>query len=466
MRAFLGCLFLFWLLVFANERWANAADPRIFQKVPVKQPKVVGQRDYSVNTPEFEQRIVDLFSKDKCASVRVLAPTKVYARLSPLIAAVVAYCQDDPLQAEVLFAQAESLDPNRDTIYVLHARYRWKRNPDTALPLWAKVVLITRNRATRLLAQQYLAGIAAGDELIEIGKTGSIFVNVQLGLSRETNPLGNAVSSTANPSMVGNAQLVLQYARNTGFGSLTVGYTLLNNRYLTAHSADLLENDVEVPIAVRAGASEDLVFRPFGSYLTLGDQPYWIFGGFSVRGVAYRRFYKQYVQASIYEDWYYRNEYVNQAGVHARFDYNWEFFPYPWFVNMGAYFENVHAARDTDDANALTITYSHNDIGVQAFFEYNLRTVTPGFAMKSFIRNDSDVSTYGSVPDNTPVTKRRRDIMLEATTSLTIPLETSIHLYLWYSYDRTFSNIGITDYTDRNITTSTVGVALKAYVIK
>ncbi|MBI3543552.1 MAG: hypothetical protein HY075_09795 [Deltaproteobacteria bacterium] len=455
------------LVVGATAYGVQPLDPRLRNKIPVRKPRPVEQEEPSVLiTPELEEQLVDFFTRDRCDRVRGAAPRAIQRRLSPLVAAVVAYCQSDPLEAEQLFSWAEEREPTRDTIVVLHARYRWKLNPASALPLWAKVVLITRNQATKALAQQYLAGIAEGDDLVEIGKKTNFFGTLVVGASRESNPLGIAISEAPVASVAANAQANATYTEQLDNGSWSAGAGLLNNRYFTAHSADLLEADTELSLALRVGKNEDFTFRPFFSYLTLGNLPYESFGGIALRGVAYRDYYKQYVQGTIYQDWYYRNEYKPQAGWHFRFDYNWELFPFPWFASFGAYFEHVRAARDTDDANALTITYSHNDIGIQLFAEHNFRLFAPGLNTKLYLRNDADVSSFNRLSTGGLTTKRRQDLTLEITPSFTIPLETNYHLYIWYTFSRTFSNLGADDYADRNVRNSTVGAALKAYIIK
>lgn len=464
---FWGATLLFcFLAASAKADSTRPLDPRFNAKPPLPEPEPVLERQTQLPvSPDFENQVVEFFTKDSCERVRSIVPRKLYRKLSPLVAAVVAYCQPNEADAEALFKWAEERDPSHDTIYVLHARYLWKLHPEQSIPLWAKVVLITRNPATKFLAQQYLNGTAVGDEAFSIAKRDNLLLMIQAGASREANPTASGMSLPQLPSAALNVQGAANYSRTMPFGLLTATYNFFNNRYFTAHSADLMEHDLETQLALRVGTDEDVVFRPFGSYLTYGDQPYQSYAGFSVRGIAYRESYKSYMQGSIYKDWYYKQEFVNQAGTHFRFDYNWELFPFPWFESFTAWFEHVKADRDTDNADAITITYSHNDVGVQSYTEYNFGPFTTGLTAKLYFRADDDTSTYPNI-FGTQVTKRRRDILLEAIGSVVVPLRPDLQIYLWAALSRTMSTMGQNDYADYNIRNQVFGAALRAFVLK
>lgn len=440
---------------------AFAADPNRSRAVIPAEP-------FSPNpipvSPELESKIVELFSTDQCATARTLVSPNQFGSLRPLVLAVIAYCQPAGFDPEELFERAEKREPSNDTIVVLHARYRFKKDPDSALELWKKVLLLVRTPNTRQMAQEYLAGNGEAEEQISVGQKLTYYLSAQFGGSFETNPAGNPASSERQASGALNTNLSLGILDSTFYGYFALNYALANSRYFSAHDVDLFEHDLESPISLRVGTNEDLILRPFVSYLTLGDSPYQLLGGLSVQGIAYRSQYKQYVQGSIFQDHFYPGNFQSQQGTHFRFDYNWEFYPENFFIKFVAYFEHVNSDQDSDLLNSLSIPYSHNDLGFQGYFDYNLKFAILGLYPKILIREDDDASTFLSASSGAFVSKRRQDFQISVQPHVIIPLISYLQLYIYYEINRTYSNIGIDDYQDRNILNQTVGIALRTFV--
>lgn len=443
------------------QRVAPKTNPEI-QVPPITITPLMG--------PKFEDKIVDLFVENRCDVVHDAVKPEFYSSLRPLILAVVAYCQPQLSEAEPLFSEAERKDVSNDLIVVLHARYVWNTMPEASNALWRKVMLLARTPAIKAMAEDYLEGTV--DKLhpqqITLGQSFTYFANLQIGGSYETNPTAAAASegNSIPSSSAINAQLALSTEYLLGFGSLYSNYALAFNRYLSTPSVNYQAHLLDVPLALRVGDTQELQVKPFGSFVLLGDSAYQILGGIGIVGVNYRPEFKMTVQGSIFQDKYYDSAMTPQQGTHFHLDYSWEYYPEDWFLKGIAYIEHVSASYDTDVTSTLNITYSHNDLALLLYAEYNLKWIVFGFFPKLLVREDDNDSVY--VPTNATngntVSKRRQDFQVVLQPNVSFPLTKNLQLFLWYEWNRIFSNLGPNDYVDRNIENQTVGIAIRTYV--
>ena len=426
-------------------------------------PQIEPRHSPPTVTPEMEEKIVGYFSEGQCENALAVISPPEYLRLSALPLAVVAYCEPKNGQSEQYFKKAEELEPSSDTIYVLHARYRWKKDPISAEDLWKKVLFLARTESTKRMAEEYLAGFGHAKEEVQLAHELTWFSKVQVGLSSESNPGARAIGTETGGSTAGNIQLSAGATKGVSFGSLAANYNLVNNRYFTHHEDDLMEHDLEVPISLRAGRHADVVFRPFTSYLTLGDSGLQVLGGLGIMGVSFHDNFKQSVQGIVYEDHYYVPDLRSQAGYHYRFEYDLQFFPTRYQLHTLFYFEHVSAGEDADPVSGSLIPYSHNDIGVHAFFDYDFKFMILSFYPKFQIREDDYGADYIST-DVGPTNKQRQDISIALQPNATFRLTSGLQFFAWYEWSRTFSNIGPADYQDHNVLDQTFGIALKGFM--
>ena len=414
-------------------------------------------------TPELQERILDSFSEGNCDKVRAAVSPNHYRELRATVLAALAFCAPIGQLPEELFAQAEEQDPSNALIYVLHARYRWKSDPASAEPLWKKVLLFARNLSITRMAQEYLSGNGEGEEKVKLNDNWVYYADLQIGVSQESNPTGISASSReALPSGALNSQMLLSAQKSTSFGSISGNYSLLGTSYFSTHPTDLLENNLDAPIAVHAGSNEDVVFRPFMSFTTLGNIPYQGIIGVGVLGVAYRSNYKQSVQGSIFVDRLFPGASQRQDGTHFRFEYNWELFPPSAYIKLLGYIEHVQADQDIDED--FTFSYSHSDIGFQTVYTYEIKRLTLGIAPRILFRQDSVASKYLSASDQSPITSLRHDIQIGIQPNLTFSIIPHFQVYAWYEWSRNYSNIGPDDYADLNSTNQIIGLALKVFL--
>ena len=416
-------------------------------------------------TPELQERILDYFSENDCEKIKTSVNPSQYSDLRPLVLAVLAYCSPTGQDPEKLFETAEHLDPSSDTIVVLHARYRWKLDPTSSEALWQKVLLLARTQSVRRLAKEYLSGNTEGNEELFLGHGLTYSIFVQTGEMRESNPLGISFSdNSANPANALQVQAALGIRQSHDHGSVSGNYSLTNNRYFSNQSLDLFEHDLDIPITLRAGPNEDIVFRPFASYVSISHAPLQAIAGLGVFGVAYRNHYKQSVQGSFYQEKLYPEGLDTQQGAHYRFEYNWELYPSSQFFRFMTYIEHVKAKQDVDESLSLSINYSHTDIGLVFNYEYDFKWFTLGLLPKIIIREDNDNSSYLSTQDLSQLTKRRQDFSFSIQPNLTLPILSSLQLFAWYEWSRIYSNIGPDDYFDRNNLNQVIGIALRGFL--
>lgn len=418
---------------------------------------------------ELENKIIDAFSNQRCDQVLDLTRNAAPELFHPTVLAVTAYCTPDKKLAETFFALAESRSPNSDTVFMLHAHYMWQSTPESAEALWQKVIFLARNPAIKKLAQEYLDGNVEDKEQISIVNPWSYYGTMNLLSGHESNPEEAAFSDSHNSSNSYGIELNANAQKTTSYGNAAVSYSLLNTRYPSDPAADAFIHDLEVPITVRADDRNDFAVRPFLSYSTLSNSAYQGTAGFAFMGIAYRGETKQLIQGFIFKDRFFKGVDSAEGGNHLRLEYNWELFRAYWFLKLQFSAEHVLADRDAvpdDNTNDLTnavITYSHTDLGLQTNITRDFRIFSLGFFPKLLLREDSDPSTYVSA-SGAPTSKRRQDFQVVLQPNLTIPIDVGLQLFVWYEWNRTFSNMGPSDYQDRNVLNQTVGLSFRTFI--
>jgi hypothetical protein len=405
--------------------------------------------------------VVEAFNDEGCPAASTVADPSQLSRVGPLGLAVIGFCQSDAEVGENLLRQAESGDPENDLIYYLHARFRYKRNPKEAEALWQKVMLYARTESMKATAKRYLDGQGSGDEPLRIENRWRYYVNVMPGAGAESNPFLQPISE---PYLVSTGLFSIQAAagatRSLGAASFGLNFATSYTSYVATADANLWQNTLELPLSVRAGTNEDIRIRPFGGYQTLRDYPFYLYGGLSVVGDTWRGSSRHAVQGTVYFDHFYLSDLAPEAGTHFRFDYIWEEYPHSWFLQFITYLEHVQAGRDYIPSQGINVRYSHNDIAVQGFAEYNLRWVILSASLKLLVRVDDNSSTY---PVNgNPTRKQREDFQVTLVPSLAFPLGPGVHLIASYKVLRQYSTFGAYDFSDNNIEDHVAQLQLRA----
>jgi hypothetical protein len=384
--------------------------------------------DLRESAPEFEARVVELFTQERCDELRAMVEAHDPHLLRPGTLAMTAYCAPSGEQAEELFGQARRGRANMETVKAVRERFQGRSTPSLFPPL-------------------------------------ALYASAQLGGSVESNPRDPDITDqSAASSPAADARVRLRAQRWYGFGSFAVDYRLAADTYSQAHAFDRVRHRLETPVSLHAGESEDIIFRPFMGFASQGGVDYELLGGLTVEGVRYRPGYKQSVAGSIYRNRLYPTALQALDGGHYRFDYRWETYPRRLYLSGEIFLEHVSAGSDVVDGSVARITRSHTDIGTSFDLQQDLGPVTLGFAPRLAVRTDSDVSNYASPATGEQIAKRRQDFIVALVPNAAFRIDARFDLFAWYEWRRIFSNLGPADYADYNYLNQTVGIALRTQV--
>ena len=435
---------------------ASAAD--LFPPTPLTLPSPsIAPRD----TSAYNQKIIDVFNQSQCREIQPLVSPQMRPQMSALGLAVAAYCDSDHAESESLFQTAEAADPSNDNIALLHARFRSSYNPASAEQLWERVLELSRSNNISRVAKAFLQGRGDPAAPIRLEQSWQYYANLQIGPSYETNPLLLApeLQGPASPALNSTISLGAQKALSLGY--IAANYQLTYNAYSADGNMNLSEQDLELPLSLRAGPHQDLRIRPFGTFMTLGDTNYYLMGGISVLGVWYRGIYRQTVQGAVFSDHFFSPLLEPQQGWHFRFDYTWEFYPQPWYGRLAFYIEHEEARQFVDPVAQATIRYSHNDIAGEGYIERNFKWVIAGLDVKLLVREDDNDSRWYIGP--TLVVRRRQDLLFATQPQLIFPLTARSQVMAFLRWNQRLSNFGPDDYADENYADLVTGVAFRYF---
>lgn len=410
---------------------------------------------------ELQAQLISAFNRQGCEGISRFLTVKNLSEFTPISLAVLGFCQTEFSKATELFLRAEEEDPTHDEVARLHATYVWRKNPIMAIPLWEKVLLLARDQPLRVLARSYLDGHPPDEQKIEIDKPWAYYGTVQVGTGYAANPGLTADSlGGGKGSLVGNSIVSAGLQREFGGYFVGTNYGLTYNKYFENSPADLLVQDLDIPLSVRIGSNEDLRLRPFLSNWVLGGKMYYSYLGVGVLGVVFRNSYKQRLQASVYRDFFQSPLLHPQEGYHYRCEYSWELFPAPWYIKVFVSVEHVSAGRDRNTPTNLLVLYSHNDMGIDGFFEYSLQWIIFGLNGHFLLREDSQDSRYKDAV-GTLVTKNREDFQMIFEPTVSVPLTPEMQLIALYRYSQRLSNWTRGDYQDKTFSNHEFNFSLK-----
>lgn len=387
--------------------------------------------------PEFQWKLVEAYSNERCDVVRDAVKPEMYEKLRPNVRAIVAFCEPKGIDPEKLFASAEKEDPGGDLILVLHAKYLWKKDPEKSLPLWDKVLKLARNASLRSMAQRYLSDEVEEDEPLHLSAW-TFQGKAKLGGGYESDPRLPLAPEAAprRPQAFSAAAISGGVQHWQGFGSLSANYDGSYQRYLRNPELSFWANKVNLPVSLRLGPYEDLVIRPFYGISFGNSREYGQQFGLGVMGVAYRPDYKQSVEGSVFSEQLFDPLVKPEEGAHFRFDYNWEWFPNQWLYRFQALMEHVHAIDDFN--NGTNIRFTHTDVGVSFGTKYLHEGVYYSAAVAGAMRFDSLPSEY-QTSFGDKASQRRNDFTLSFRPDVTFPIDSTLSLKVAYEFDRTWS---------------------------
>jgi hypothetical protein len=420
-----------------------------------------------LSNDELQTEIIRFYSEGHCEQVKALESQVVPKDLRPNVLAIFAYCEPDGQDPEKLFAMAEEESPTGDLILVLHGKYRWKKNKQSSVEIWEKVLMLARIEHFRILAHAYLAN-AVSDEYnlkpLDLSpNTG--FVRLSLGgeYKEQANTEDFSFDHTG-PVYGGIFQGDLIYRHWTVVGNMSYHYQTKLEMYDAHTQYNSWTNSFEAPLAIHVDTGKDIIFRPVIGYDSIGGESFDFNYGLGVKGAVYNSGYVQSVEALVYSKLIYNDRISAETGSHYRFNYEWDFYPLYWFISSQWAVEHVSTSDATNYLGTNgNFSLSHNDISLDLKFHRDFSHFTVGFDPKILTRIDTAASTY---VDTTKalISKDRKDWEFHLNGNLTIPVLPAFQLYVWYEWTKIISTYGPTDYVNRNYTNQTVGVALKTWL--
>ena len=443
------------------------------QSSQVSQPDVQTRSHHGDHQAELDARIVQLFSNNKCDEVNQVVNLDDVVRFRPNIIAIIAFCTESRESSEKFFQIAELKDPQGDLVLVLHALRVWKTNPEASNPLWQKVLMLGRNPFLVQMAHEYMNGtIGKGDWIENLTlKKFTIYGDLEFGGTHASNAKHpNFPRQSGAPSIGHEIRFNFIGQVWKRFGSIAGVYHFSQDRYYQYQRGNVQKNIFEVPLTIREGGNEDLVFKPFGLITAVGNALYNTNYGLAVLGIIYRQEYKQSVQGKVWQESLHPASLQNQSGSHFRFDYSYDFFPPFWLIRTGFFVEHGAADRDVvqdslgQDSIGAAITNSHSDAGFNFSVQRSFKLFSLGFESNFSFRQNSDHSTYVSPVTGQYVSKTRQDFEIQIRPQFILPVMPFVQLLAWFEWHQIQSNLGTTDYANYNYLNQSVGLSLKAFM--
>ncbi len=379
---------------------------------------------------ELEVIILQSFNQFQCEKMGDLAPANQYPRLTAVALAVAAYCSPSST-ADRLFRDATARDPNNKTIQELVAAYK-KINLGGPRPL------------------------------IKIENSWDGFATSALQLGIDSNPANRTGDDATLPSStLGKASMTAGVLKREAAISYGVNTHVAQSIFPGDPVADLFESTAEFPFLIQAGRRELIKSRAYASYLHL-SKPFYLIGGVSVAAILYHHQWRHVAQTAIYWDNFFQKRYRSQSGTHFRFDYTWEYFPVTWFAKALFVLEHTQAGRETAFFANSNIPYSHNDVFISGTIEAPWRSFVLNLYTKFLLRYDDNNSVYNTGgPSGPTVRKQRTDFTITLQSSISYPVGRGFYLFGYYRWDRNFSNIGKSDYDNKNYEAHELGTGLR-----
>ena len=418
----------------------------------------------------LEAKIVDRYSNDDCVSVNQLAAETSPTTLRPNIIAISATCAPSSAESERLFKLAEERDPNGDLIATLHALTLSKSDPEAAKPHWIQVLMYARSDSLRDLARESLSGIPPRSTPLNLSPW-TFTANARLGVEHHSDAWSKDLPwrrpGSAN-SVDSDVYFRAQHWLENGSGSVILH--LQSETFPTASSVSTSTGELQIPRALRVGPSEDLVFSLFSKSLLVGNASLNDSFGFGFSGIAYRGEHKQTVSGFVAADFFRVENLTSPHQSHYHFDYEWEWFPSRWLLDLKFAVDNhsasrIQTLRISDRATTTgDFNQTHNDLGLNFRFRYGFDRFSLGMVIDGLIRLDTQDSTFTELSTGKSLIKRRNDTQLALEPHVLFRAGSHLQFYGYYRRAWVSSSINPSDYgVDLGHSDSVVGLSLRTY---
>ena len=398
-------------------------------------------------TPQLEHQIVELYSSGQCSKTEPLIAHEKIENFRPNIIAVIASCKTSHEQSEALFKIAEKKDPDNDLVALLHARSLQFVDPNTAKPYWVHVQKYARSDSLREMAREALSGLEINKAPLNLSSW-TWTVQAQIGGSHHSSPwVRETPDHLYAPGNALDLDLFLRAQHWIKPGSISATYKHESHLFFGKDDASTQSHLFEIPLALRVGRSEDLVFKPFFQQKRVGSDILSNAEGIGFTGIAYRESSKQTVSGFAATEQTLLPDVNAPDLAHYHFDYQWEWFPVRWLLVTKFGVDNYSASRIAKYRNVSgDFNESHNDLSLSGTVRHGFDRFSLGLSSSVLTRFDNHDSTFMQPTTHQVVTKSRNDYSIELEPHVIWRVLPQLQLYLYAQQIWNRTNLDKADY--------------------
>jgi len=425
------------------------------------------QKSIQQDEAELERKLAALLNANDCETIVNSVSRHDYENVKPEVLALVAYCEPagkDPIKMFAFAEQrASDSDPDKDIIFLLHARYLWKHKNPAAEELFQKIYDRTKDPRLKELVAQYLVDKTPPRRRGVDDFT--FIVSGQLGGIQEANPQGIPLSDHnfgSNNSSAAVAQIIGNVRKPLSSYAIGADFITTDTTFWATHSADFSTDDLDVYFEKRLESGRTLALRPFTSLYLFQGGHYYSLLGIGLMTSQRSADFESWMQLSTYNDTYQGGQVSAESGGHLRFDWQGALKKVPLLApTILAYVD--YARCGVALANSEYIPYTHAEYGLAVSFTKVVRRYSVGLTMRGVYREDAE-QTRVVDPNGNYVSKLRRDVQVVLQPHITIPLMDGVDLFMYFESNSTSSTLGASDGLDRNISDNLIGAVIRVAV--
>ena len=423
----------------------------------------LGNAEEVSETRAIEDQIGTAFETGNCSQISELTKGTPTSGLSTLANAIVGYCEPNLFKGDQRLENASNQAPDDELVAYLLAKRIWQRTPEKSIFYWKRALNIASSPSLRSLIQDHISRSTLEDQEFR-GHDFNTHASVMVSAIDDDNPILYPNSENPSSSSFGyRTQEEIHTGNRTDYGSWGIDANLKTLEFIRNHEVDFQGLDLEIPIALHIGRSQNLIFSPLGGYSRQGKLNLESYYGILVKTTTYQGDFRHSVQGAAYEDNLYPSLVASQSGTHFSFNYEWQWTIPTWEFTVSPFVDHVTADADLDQnaSGRFQIPYTYTAFGALFAIEHSMGKLSVGLYARLNLRFDQLDSTYPKLGSIGTVTKTRQDQNLDSKLIITVPVNTSFQLIGWYEWIKTWSNLGPSDYEDRNSLDQIAAIGLK-----
>jgi hypothetical protein len=444
----------------------STMDSKVHGQSPSVPSEGAAQRAPDEQPESLDRAVVSAFLIDDCAQIFKLVPEANYRTVGGRVLALTASCNPPGKDPEKMFSRAHELSPEDSSILLLQARYRSKKQMVTADNLWNELLAQSQDPKVRAMADLYLKGDSEAADAILLERKGTFGGFVQIGSIYEGNPNLTSVSekdgTTIRPSFGTTSAGLLKYDKPFSSYSLGVDYFFAQTAYSRSHESDLISQELGFPITINATREASLIVRPYVTDTLLGSKGYLSDIGASMTRADPLGALNQTVCATFYYEHYFDVDDQPQQGPHLKIEYGLHPHGNAMFdVDLLFYIDH---GSEGQDETFVSQTIPYSNFTYSGFLSIASKGRTSfGLNTTASYRVDDSQSSFVDITSLIQKSKKREDVtvQIQPFISMAITNRQDWAVITAYQYSTVSSNIGSSDYLDRNSINQAFSLSLR-----